>query len=333
MTENFEINGNVVDVNGQPANLYWIQSIIQKLASKVTLSKPEEFCINEPFVFPKTTFHAVLEIDSYTDISKKEIHIYLGLILIFCKLGSLEKALRGGFGVACDELVKLHKKDVANDIRKIFEYMQSLHNRKDNVIVFPEININSSTYEIMVAYIYGHELSHYLDDIFHPNLRVKHQVEVLKYATEYLTLFKNTSYQRYAAEILFRLDQDMQMERFKMIQRWSEELLADFQAYQFCFSICEAEEPRERAQMCIAISMVFAAIRIHEVFKENFLKSPTNIYTHPPVFLRDQFLGYIVNKKIFPEREYKDFLNTEWSVSLSAGYLLAHAMSEVIPGS
>ena len=282
MIDNFEIDGKVVDVNGHTVDVSVFCSIIQRLASRINLDKPEEFSIDAPFVFPKTIFHANLGIDHpRTNIPGKIIHIYLGFILVFCQLGSLERALRNVIGsrIPFDDIIKLDVKDISDDIKKILEYLRNLNDRKDNTVTFPKVDIRVNTYEIMVGYIYGHELSHYLDDIFDYDLRGKHQLEVMKYAIEYLTMFitmfKGTSYESYAAKMLWDLDLDLGTGRGKMIQRWSEELLADFQAYQFCLSSLKAvDSPLRRADMYIAISMVFAASKIIEFFRERILKQP-----------------------------------------------------------
>ncbi len=208
--------------------------------------------------------------------------------------------------------------------------MNKIHGQKGGVITFQDLEIRVNTYEIMVGYIYGHELSHYLDDVFDFDLRGQHQIEVFKYAMEYLTLFKDTDYEGFAARMLMYLDQDMKTKRFTMTRFWSEEFLADFQGYQFCLSSLQAANstPR-RTDMYIAIAMVFFATRLLELFIERKLKLPVSVQTHPPAFLRDKILGYIVNKKLFSKLEYKEFNQVEWGIFWLTELLFVRATEQI----
>ena len=311
--------------------VYFIKLVINGLSARINLNNKEEFCVDKKFLTPKTYLHESPNIECITYVKKKEIHISLGYLLMFGNLGSIEKVVKSIlYGdsmtsqLEIEELLDLDVSCIVDDIRNTFAYLNNLYENNS-----PDLSVTNPPspliYEKIITYVYGHELSHYLDDVFTREIRGKHQMEAYLYTIEYLVLAISVFQDEEAKKIFGFLDFSSQIGSIGVTQKWSEETLADYQSFNYVVDrFCAHENSLLRVDLYIAISIVFWGAKLHEVFRMDHFNNDTIYMAHPPASMRYKILGYIVNKKNL-DIDYAKFLRVEWYIFVIVEVLMSKA--------
>lgn len=328
MNDHFEVRGCLFNDKGMPLDIsrliYPLKVISQEIRIKKTSFKIE----HDNFIYPKTIVINTPEIGAYTYIDNrnkdnKEIYFNTGQFLCLLNLGEYEKLLRKIADkqqrkekVILDELPNLNYDPIIEQLEAYINSIVNYYTHRYISYSYVGECASLNIYTLMVDYIYGHELSHYLDDLFDDEYIGKMQLKLfaggMKCLTEY---YGFNPYREMIEKILNMFNFYANINDFRPHQYWAEELHADYNGWCFCRDIVNDTNLRY-ADSIIAIGLVMFSFTLFDFISGTIFNQQKSYFTHPPSELRFEMLGRNLYEMLFNHMEYKDFLSKEWGLSI-----------------
>lgn len=250
---------------------------------------------------------------------KNGIEISYGIVVMLGMLGEFERTVRVMMGgemgqkdVSMREVWKLDISNLVDCVKAAFRYLEQSYNSFPGTVPeIPPLTLSTDILGYALEFIVGHEMAHYLDPYYNFDFRDNQQGEVVEMSYELLEGLKSSPYKRYADEFLNRISKEEDAQG-KFYTIWSEEVLADFEGYQY---LCpKAPKGYVGMRKIMAMSLSFLSMRIVEYFESTVRSEPKEML-FVPVKWRATFLQYIIYKNYGSKYEYfSEFVNNEWGM-------------------
>lgn len=312
---------------------------LSQFSEKIILHQEKGiFEISVPVIYPQIAFlddpYPIVQCRKRIFSGQTKIQISYGIFTILGMMGEFEKVIDGIVGDRTKpvslSMENIRDSDVSRIVRCIkdaLKYLEHSYNAyPEEVPEIPPLSLSTDLLDEALQFIIGHELAHYMDPYFNYDYRNNQQVEVLNYCFELLKGLKGTPYKEYVNQFLhFQNKFDNAEEHY--FQTWSEEVLADFEGYQY---LC-TEVPAGYSGMrkILAISLSFIAMRIVEYF-ESTLDPDASGGFFVSIRWRAIFLQYTLYKKYDAKYTYfSEFTANEWGMYQFADMLFERALLEI----
>lgn len=296
----------------QSAKLKFAVEYLNSLVAQLSIRPQKQYMFDKKLRWDKPILPYVELLDDpfpimecSTDIyrNQNKITISTGLFYFLYLLGPFEKKMDEIAKYQpffFDEIEIMDKEDLKACVEDMLGYLKKAYEAPETVEL-PELTLSEKTFAYALEFIFGHEISHYLDLSFDRDARIDDQLDIWKTSIEAVTA-NALIFRSYAIDLF--LNRDLTSAE---MQYMSEELLADFQGFQYA---CEGRtKGRVGRDFFLSVSLGFIAMEVLEYFLE---QTRTNTDFMIPTLLREELLAYNVNKRLYEYDTFQEFLQKEW---------------------
>lgn len=315
-----EIKGKFIDNSGSEHDMRSLCGDLAAIATTIEISKDfsDDFIVSESKISPPLVIHANLAPNAYVETRTKVINFNYGIIIsagaLHCFLERLMNITEDSKRqMSFDEMMQLEITDeMIQELHRLLAFWNASRKEQYKRLIIPGGEwVSSHIMEIMIAFLFVHELSHWSVNIYKPEVRENLKMVIENNILEAFELFNSNNCFLKEAR-LFKDDEQVR-------KKWIEEIFADRQAFQYCVQHYLGNwAPQSRKIVYYAISLIQVIMSSLEFFHEVILGTTLSL-THPPSSLRKQLLAYSTSKAF--DMPFYELYQKEWGVFLIADFL------------
>lgn len=250
---------------------------------------------------------------------ENRIEISYGIFAILGMLGAFENAVNDlkkheekEGSISTEAVLEMDISNLTSCIRDVLNYLkQSYDAFPETVPPIPQMTLSTDLLNDSLKFIVGHELSHYLDPYYSYDVRNRKQTETINKSLEFLRALRGTPFKRHADQFLNDIEKACEAQN-QFYTYWSEEMLADLEAYYYLCSYTSVGILGERRLM--AVSLAFVAMKLVEYFESALVPDSPTTYSIP-IKWREVFLQFLLYKKHYYGYDtFNEFLSKELGI-------------------